>query len=304
MAALHGGILPAVITPFHSDGSVDLDRLRLLTDFLIEAGVHGLFIMGTAGESVLLQPAERAAVAAAVVEHVRGRVPVMVHCGAADTPTSVELARQAVAAGCDTISCVTPFYYRHTDEALYRHFAEVAEAVTGTEMYLYNNPELAGNGVSLGLFRRLMEAYPHVRGIKDTGDSIARLSEYLTLEAHSPQVYTGNNMLVMPALSIGAVGAVSSLAGALPELYVSLWAAWSRGEWDRARELQSGATRLQQYLRGLPYPAGLKWLLRRRGIPVAGVRPPNQDLDPEQGRGLKQALDALGSLGDWLATVG
>lgn len=304
MALLNGGILPAVSTPFRGDGSVDLDRLRVLTDFLIGAGVHGLFLMGTAGESVLLKPAERTAAAAAVADHVGGRVPVMVHCGAADTETTVRLALEAVAAGCDAVSCVTPYYYRHGDEALFQHFARVAEAVTGTEVYIYNNPELAGNGVSLGLFRRLIETYPNVRGVKDTGDSIARLGEYLTLESHSPRVYTGNNMLVLPALCIGAVGAVSSLACAVPELYVSLYAAWSRGEQDRARELQLNAIRVQQLLRGLPYPAGLKWLLRRRGIPVSGLRAPLQDLNQDQGRGLQRALDGLPGLEDWLATVG
>src|SRR5437870_2723311 len=125
------GILCALITPFREDQTADLAPLKDVIDFLVERGVHGLFVLGTTGEGVLLDPLERREVAEFVVRHVGSRLPVVVHCGAPDTKTTADLARHAEEVGANAAASVLPYYFHYTAPELYRHFVAVAEAAPG-----------------------------------------------------------------------------------------------------------------------------------------------------------------------------
>ncbi|HZD73080.1 MAG TPA: dihydrodipicolinate synthase family protein [Actinomycetota bacterium] len=294
------GIVCALATPFRGDGAVDEPALRELVDFQAERGVDALFVLGTTGEGVLLDAGERRRATEVAAEHLRGRLPLVVHCGAADTLTAAALARHAGEAGAVASAAVVPYFFRHGDAELYRHFAALAEAAPGLGHYVYENPERVGYAAGVGLVARLVDRVPGILGVKDTGDSVGKLGRYLASPGTPIQVYTGSNLTVLPALVMGARGAVSALANAAPELLAAINRAWRDGDLERARRLQLVLTRLQDCLAGLPYIAAIKYLVGRRGLPAGHSRPPLSTLDAEQAATLDRRLAVHEDLGPWL----
>jgi 4-hydroxy-tetrahydrodipicolinate synthase len=249
---------------------------------------------------VLLDVAERRRASEVAAEHLRGRLPLVVHCGAADTRTAAALARHAEEVGAVASAAVAPFFFRYTDAELYRHFAALAEAAPRIGHYVYENPERVGYSAGVGLVARLVDQVPGILGVKDTGDSVGKLGQYLAAPGTPIQVYTGSNLTVLPALVMGARGAVSALANAAPELLVELNRAWCAGDLERARRLQLALTRLQDCVAGLPYIAAIKHLVERRGLVAGRTRPPQPLLDAEQRATLDRRLAAHEDLAPWL----
>ncbi len=294
------GIVCALVTPFRKDGAVDEPALRELIDFQAERGVDGLFVLGTTGEGPLLDAGERRHATEVAAELLRDRLPLVVHCGAADTLTAVALARHAEEVGAVASAAVVPFFFRYGDAELYRHFATIAEAAPRIGHYLYENPERVGYSAGVGLVARLVDEVPGVLGVKDTGDSVGKLGRYLASPGTAIQVYTGSNLTVLPALVMGARGAVSALANAAPELLVAINRAWCAGDLQQARRLQLALTRLQDCLAGLPYIAAIKHLVERRGLPGGQSRPPQPTLDAGQAATIDRRLAVHEDLGPWL----
>jgi 4-hydroxy-tetrahydrodipicolinate synthase len=293
------GIVCALATPFNKDETVDLGALRRLLDFQIEKGMDGLFPLGTTGEGVLMNPDERMAVAEAAVDHVGDRAPVLIHCGAPDTKTAADLAKHAAGLGVAGVATVAPYYFAYGPDDLFRHFVTVAEASSDTANYLYENPERVGYSLGVSVVTRLVNEVPNIRGIKDTGDSIGRLQAYLAQPGTPPEVYVGNNMTILPALVIGARGAVSALANAVPELVVRLHRSFVEGNLDEARGLQASLARVHLALGGLSYVGGVKHLMERRGVSAGGTRAPQPTMSPDQARLIDDRLALWPDLEPW-----
>jgi dihydrodipicolinate synthase/N-acetylneuraminate lyase len=298
------GILPALITPFRDDQTADLAPLKDVIDFLLERGVHGLFALGTTGEGPLLEPAERREVAEFVLGHVGDRVPVVVHCGAPDTRTTADLARHAEANGAAGVAVVVPYYFRAATPELFRHFSDVAKAAPRVSHYVYENPERVGYSAGVKLVARLVNGLDNVVGVKDTGDTIGKITDYLTQPGRPIQVYVGNNSTIFPALVVGARGSVSALANAVPELVTAIHERWEEGRTDEARQLQYTLARLNGALEGSSFVGAVKHLVRRRGLPAGLTRPPVASLTPDEALALDRRLAAFDDLGPWLEPVG
>lgn len=299
---LTGGIVSALLTPFGRDGSVDGAALDALVDFQVERGVDGLFALGTSGEGLLLSPTERGELVERVLARVDGRVPVAIHCGAADTATAVELVSAAAAAGARTVAAIPPLFFDYTDRGVYEHYVRLAEAAPGVDHYLYDNPARVGYGIGTDLVCKLVAEVECIRGVKDTGDSLGRITTYLAT-SNGIRVFTGNNVIILGALVMGAAGAVSTTANAVPELFGALYAAYRDGDLGKARELQLTAARLQHLLVGLPYVAAAKHLLAVRGLPGGRTRSPLPELTVQQRTALDQRLRGDLMLTPWLAPV-
>lgn len=297
------GIVCSLVTPFREDGAVDRPAWRELLDLQAARGVHGLFLLGTAGEGILMAPEERREALAFAVEHLGGRVPVLAHCGAADTRTACELARHATSLGVRAEASVAPYFFPYRGDELVRHFRAIAEAAPGMGHYVYENPERVGYSVGVATVVRLVREAENVFGVKDTGDSVGRIGEYLA-EEPTVEVYAGNNAVVLPALVVGARGAVSAIASACPELVVAVYEAWRAGRLEEAAERQRALTRLQAALAGLPYLGAIKHLCRRRGLPGGRCRAPQRTLTEDEARTLDRRLDALEELRPFLEPVG
>jgi dihydrodipicolinate synthase/N-acetylneuraminate lyase len=291
------------VTPFQANGEPDLGAFAELIDAQVEHGIHGLFLLGTAGEGILLAPEERMTAAAFAVEHVAGRVPVLLHCGAPDTATARRLAAHAQELGVTAEASVAPYFFTYGAASLFEHFRRVAEAAPGIGHYIYENPERVGYAVGVDTILRLVDEVPGILGVKDTGDSVARIGRYLVGAEGSIDVYAGNNELVVGALIVGARGAVSAIASAVPELMVTLYETWTAGLSEEALAHQRTVIRLHRCIEGMPYLAAIKHLTRRRGLPARGMRAPQPDLSPEQIAEIDWRLEASPELERWLSPL-
>jgi 2-dehydro-3-deoxy-D-pentonate aldolase len=161
------GLMPAMVTPFDERGEVDLEATEAVVERFMEAGVDGISPLGSTGEFSHLTGDERKRFAEEVVRIVAGRVPLVIGVGAAGTKEMVELALHAESVGADAVLVVSPFYWKVGEEALFRHFATVAESV-GIPVVIYNLPMLTGVDLSPSLVARTADECPNAVGIKDT----------------------------------------------------------------------------------------------------------------------------------------
>jgi dihydrodipicolinate synthase/N-acetylneuraminate lyase len=273
-------------------------------EFLVGAGVHGLFVLGTTGEGPMLDVAERREVAEHVVDGVGGRTSVVVHCGAPDTKTTSNLARHAEQLGANGVAAVIPYYFHHQGPDLDRHFRAVAEAAPTIPHYVYENPDRVGYSAGVGVVARLVNEVPNIVGVKDTGDTIGKITDYLSRPGRPIEVYVGNNSTIFPALVLGARGAVSAMANAVPELVVAVYERWRQGRADEARALQFTLARLTGVLAGVPFVGGVKHLMTRRGLPAGLCRAPQSLLTAEESALVDRRLAALEDVASWIEPAG
>jgi 4-hydroxy-tetrahydrodipicolinate synthase len=298
------GILCALITPFKEDGSADPAALRDVIEFIVDSGVHGLFVLGTTGEGPMLDAAERRAVAELVVRQVNGRVFVVIHCGAPDTRTASGLARHAEQIGADGVAAVIPYYFRYSGSELEGHLRSVAQAAPSIPHYVYENPDRVGYSAGVDVVARLVNEVPNVVGVKDTGDTIGKVTDYLSQPGSPIEVYVGNNSTIFPALTVGARGAVSAMANAVPELVVAIYDRWRQGRADEARALQFTLARLTGALAGVPFVGGVKHLMARRGLPTGLCRAPQRLLTPEEAALVDRRVGEVDDLPSWMEPAG
>ncbi|MBX5465765.1 MAG: dihydrodipicolinate synthase family protein [Clostridia bacterium] len=292
-------LLPAMLTPFDAAGRPQTGRLRAYVDRLLEGGADGLFVSGSNGLFPLLEPGEREELARAVVEAAAGRVPVVVHAGAATTAEAVRLARAARAAGASAVAAVTPYYYPYDEEALRDHFLAVGEAADGLPFYVYNIPSHARNEVTPALLRRLVGELPNLAGVKDSSRDFAHVQAMLAAvsEASRPlALYVGTESHLLPALALGATGAVSGVANVFPEALRRVLDAWHAGRPVEAAEAQRRLDRLRVLLGEGPAVSTHYAALRLRGLDLGEPRRPLRPLAADEGRRLEDRLRAEGWL--------
>jgi dihydrodipicolinate synthase/N-acetylneuraminate lyase len=275
------GALAASITPLGDGGAaVDEDGIGPVVDFLAAGGLDGLLVLGTNGEGILLSQDERRRVAERFLEAASGRLQLAVHCGAQSTRDTVALAAHAAEIGADAVAVIAPPYFKLDDESLLEHFAAAARACAPVPFYVYEFAITSGYAVSPAVVRRLREAVPNLAGMKVSDRTWDELEPYLI---EGLEVFVGYEALIAPARAKGAVGAVSALASAFPEVV----AAAVRGE-----DVDPGAlrARIDRY----PRHAALKHVLVRRGVPIReDVRPPLRGLTPEERAELDAELEVV-----------
>jgi 4-hydroxy-tetrahydrodipicolinate synthase len=269
------------------------DVFKAYYDFLIGAGVHGLFICGTTGEGALLSMDERMRVTEWTVRQVAGRVPVIVQAGAMTTAHAVALATHAVSAGANAIAVLTPYFYPMDQEAMFQYFQTVATSAPALPVYLYNIPSFARNEISPDLVVRLRKACPNIAGIKHSDANLVRLQEYLAAGGEGFGVLAGADAVAVSALAAGAAGCVSGNASAVPEVSLALYQAVRRGDLAAARQQQQVLHEVRALLGDGHSLASFKAALRHRGLPVGGVRAPHRALTAEEDRQIERGLADL-----------
>lgn len=268
------GVIVPLLTPFDRHGAVDPAATTQLVEFLIEKGVHGLFPGGTTGEGPLLSTSERKLLAETVVQAANGQVPVIIHTGAITTHDAVDLTQHAQAIGASAAALIPPYYFHYSDDALFRHFATVCEAVPGFPIYLYNNPAVTGNTIDAALVTRLAKAYPHVRGMKDSSGRLENLLRCMPLQNSTFNTASGNDSDILAALAVGIDACVSGNANCVPELVLNLYRAVSLGDLEQSRTLQTKVNRVREILEDGRDLSLLKGVLATRGITMGEVRAP------------------------------
>jgi dihydrodipicolinate synthase/N-acetylneuraminate lyase len=275
------GALAASITPLRDGGArTDDDAIPAVVDFLADGGLDGLLALGTNGEGILLSVDERRRVAARFVEACAGRLQVAVHCGAQSTADTAALAAHAAEVGADAVAVIAPPYFRLDEASLLEHFTAAARACAPLPFYVYEFAITSGYAVPPAVVVRLRETAPNLAGLKVSDRTWDELEAYLI---EGLDVFVGYEGLIAPARAKGAVGAVSALASAFPEVV----AAAVRGD-----DVDPGAlrARIDRY----PRHAALKHVLVRRGVPIReDVRPPLRGLTGAERTELDAELDAV-----------
>ncbi|AUG77267.1 4-hydroxy-tetrahydrodipicolinate synthase [Kitasatospora sp. MMS16-BH015] len=285
-----GRVLTAMVTPFTPDGALDLDGAQRLAAHLVDSGNDGLVLNGTTGESPTTSDAEKAQLVRAVVEAVGDRAHIVAGCGTNDTHHSLELARQAEAAGAHGLLVVTPYYNKPPQEGLYQHFTAVADA-TGLPVMLYDIPGRSGVAISHETLVRLGE-HPRIVANKDAKGDLGAASWAIARSGLA--WYSGDDILNLPLLSVGAAGVVSVVGHVAAAQLRALIEAYTAG---RVAE----ATAIHQSL--LPVFTGMfrtqgvilsKAALGLQGHPAGPLRLPLVSATPEEIARLKEDLAAGG----------
>ncbi len=273
-----GRIAPAMVTPFHPDGSLDPLGAQTLATHLVDRGCDGIVLNGTTGESPTTTDAEQDRLLRAVLEAVGDRARVTAGVGSNDTRHTVELARAAERAGAHGLLVVTPYYSRPSQEGIARHVAAVAEAV-GLPVMLYDIPARTGVRLHRETLLRLAE-HPRVAAVKDSAYDL--LGSARVIADSGLDYYSGADELNLPLYSVGAVGAVSTVANVAPEQTRAVLDAHTAG--DNAEALRQHRLLLpliDAMMGAAPGTVTAKALLRLLGLPAGPVRLPLVDADPE-----------------------
>ena len=285
------GSYVALVTPFNADGSIDFGKLKELTQWHLEQGTDGIVALGTTGESSTMSHEEDDAVVRCVLETVGGRIPVIAGAGSNSTQTQLEKSRKYHELGADGLLLISPYYNKTNDEGMYRHFVTVADAVD-MPIILYNVPGRTGCSISPSVVARLAK-HPNVAGIKEASGSISYTAKIARLLSDDFCMFSGNDDMIVPMMSLGACGVISVWANICPRQSHELVAAFAAGDVARARAIQLKYLNLINALFCEVNPIPVKEAMNQLGMEVGGYRLPLCEISQAGRARVAKALEVL-----------
>lgn len=286
-----GQILTAMVTPFDQHGEIDYNATRTLVNHLIANGTDGIVVSGTTGESPTLTTEEKVALFKFVVEVVDGRVPVIAGTGSYNTKESIDLTKLAEEAGVTGVMLVVPYYNKPSQEGLYQHFKEIAES-TKLPIILYNIPSRSVVNMSVETIVRLSEI-PNIVALKDASGNLDAMSQIIESTSDDFSLYSGDDGLTLPVLSIGGVGVISVASHIIGKEMQAMINDFKNGKLQEAAQAHRKLLPVIKALFTAPSPAPVKAALNLNGVSVGGLRLPMIPLNAEEEKALKQALQLL-----------
>jgi 4-hydroxy-tetrahydrodipicolinate synthase len=286
------GSIVALVTPMHTDGSVDWGTLGRLIDMHLDAGTAAIGAVGTTGESATLDVAEHCEVIKFCVKHSAGRLPIVAGTGSNSTREAIYFTEAAATAGADACLLVTPYYNRPTQRGLYEHFKTIAEAVDIPQI-LYNVPARTAVDMNTDTVVRLAEL-ENIIGIKDATGDIARAKELIQRCGDVIAIYSGDDATAMELILAGGNGNISVTANVAPSLMAQLCALALAGERDKCEAINRRLSPLNKALFLEPNPIPVKWALCERGLIENGIRLPLTSLDVQYHAQVLKALETAG----------
>lgn len=289
-AEIAHGIIAAMVTPMDEDGNINFDELRNQVDRQINAGISGVFTLGTNGEGYILNHDEKLKVMKAVIEEADHRVPVYVGTGCVSTEETIELSMQAEDLGADALSVITPWFAKASQEDLYEHYKKLNDHVH-IPILLYNIPARTGNALAPQTVARLADL-PNIKGVKDSSGNFDNILQYIELTRGKDfNVISGNDSLILWTLKAGGTGGIAACANVLPDIMVSIYKYYEDGDWDAARKAQD-SIRLFRNCFKLGNPNTIvKKATNLMGYPVGMPRAPFNGLTKEAVETIQKTLD-------------
>jgi N-acetylneuraminate lyase len=230
------GVYSATFTPYDKNGDVNLDMQEKIIDFQLRNGLKGLYLCGSTGEGPLLNEKERILVAQNAVKYCEGKGKTIVHVGCVSTDAAIILSEKAKEHGADAVSSIYPYYYNFPEEALFRYYRELSDAVD-IPMIIYIYPQLSGRSISKEFILRLFKL-KNVIGAKYTGSDYSAVSGIFEKAEREKILFSGADELMMNGLCFGAKGAIGAFQNVIPGAFVRLYEAFSAGNMDKMRSLQ------------------------------------------------------------------
>jgi len=282
------GSMVALVTPMHTDGSIDFTALEQLVEFHVQAGTDAIVAVGTTGESATLSQSEHCKVVQFVVDKANKRVPVIAGTGSNSTTEAEELGLCALKAGADGCLVVTPYYNKPTQQGLYEHYKYLAENVA-LPMILYNVPGRTAVDMLPETVHRLSKL-PNIVGVKEATGSIDRLAELVNLCGPDFSVVSGDDDIALASMAKGVKGVISVSANVAPALMHQAFSAALAGNHQEAAEINKPLEDLHRDLFLEANPIPVKWALFEMGLIGEGIRLPLTVLSSEYHSAIRQAL--------------
>ena len=287
------GIIPPVITPMNlEDESVNIPELCNQVERQIAGGVHGIFPFGTNGEGYILSLKEKEEILEAVVDQVKGRIPVYAGTGCISTRDTVYMSRRAEELGADALSIITPSFAVASQKELYDHYCEVAKHVN-IPLVLYNIPARTGNKLLPETVAKLAKDVDVIMGAKDSSGDLENLKAYIELTRDVDKdfaVLAGNDGNILPCLKAGGAGGVAGRANLWPKTIASIYDCFLAGDLKKAQAAQDAVAILQRVFKyGNPNTV-IKKAVALMGYPVGDCRKPFNYLCDEGIAELKAVL--------------
>jgi 4-hydroxy-tetrahydrodipicolinate synthase len=290
------GVLPALVTPLHRDGSADDSGIRRLVEHVISGGVHGLLPLGSTGEGAALGERTRWQVLKIVIEAAADRVPVI--CGVAQPHLEAARAEVAAAArlGASAALVAPPFYYP-TDQATVRAFYRRLAAESKIPLLLYNIPQFTKVVAEPSTVAELATE-GSLAGIKDSSRDFEYFENVRLATRHLKhfRIFTGSDTMLLASMAMGGAGTICGAANVAPSWVVRVFDDFQRGDWSSARTDQEALIELVNVLRAGVFPASIKAALQLQGICEPWPAPPTAALDEAATARLRESLDRWGLL--------
>lgn len=293
MLRIQGSIV-AIVTPFNQDGSVNFSKLGELVDWQIQNGTDGIVALGTTGESATMTDEEDNAVCEYVLKRVNGRIPVIAGSGSNCTASMLDKSLRYQAMGAQGLLIISPYYNKTNEEGMYRHFATVVDAVD-IPCILYNVPGRTGCSISEGVVKRLA-GHPNVMGIKEASGNMSYACKIARYLGPDFAMYSGNDDITVPILSIGGSGVISVLANILPQQTHDMVMAYLSGDTAAATAAQLRYLELINSLFLEVNPIPVKAALNMMGWEVGPCRMPLYEMSQGAAQRLWAALEEAGLL--------
>lgn len=290
------GVIVPIVTPMHDDESINFAELDNQIERQIEAGIYGIFALGTNGEAYALTFDEKRRVLEAVIKRVDGRVPVYAGTGCVTTKETIETSKMAEALGADVLSIVEPYYAKASQDELRTHYETVAESVE-LPIVLYNIPARTGNALEPTTVAELAHMR-NIVGAKDSSGDWDNLKAYIDLTRDQVfSVLSGNDALILRGLEAGASGAIAGCANVYPRNMVGIYESWAAGNLEEAERCQEAIKPLRAcFAYGNPNTI-VKTAMSIQGHPVGMLRAPFNRLSDEGVEALKRAVAACDAQG-------
>ncbi|AXI39788.1 4-hydroxy-tetrahydrodipicolinate synthase [Bacillaceae bacterium ZC4] len=289
---MFGRISTAMVTPFDNNGNIDFQKTEKLVEYLIHHGTDSIVVAGTTGESPTLTTEEKLALFKHVVSVVNKRVPVIAGTGTNNTRASIELTKKAEQTGVDAIMLVTPYYNKPNQEGIYQHFKAIAES-THLPVMLYNVPGRTSSSIAPETVIRLSEI-DNIVAIKEASGDLDNMAKIIEKTPDDFALYTGDDSLTLPTLSIGGDGVISVASHVVGDEMQEMIQAFLSGDVKKAGSLHRRLLPLMKELFKAPNPVPVKAALQIKGLDVGPVRLPLVPLTTDERTSLAAVIHELG----------
>jgi 4-hydroxy-tetrahydrodipicolinate synthase len=274
VAGRFGSVLTAMITPFHADGSLDIDGAVALAKWLVDHGNDGLVLAGTTGEAPVLTDAERLELIETVTSAVT--VPVIAGTGTNDTPHSIHMTASATKMGIAGVLAVCPYYNRPSQAGITAHMRAVADAAAGLPVVVYDIPVRSGRKINTATVLDLARTVPNILALKDAAGNPAETARVIADAPTGFEVYSGDDGMTLPLLAVGAVGVIGVATHWSGVEHSEMMKCWFKGDTNGAREINAKLLDSYTFETGddAPNPLPTKAMMRVMGLPAGQARLP------------------------------
>lgn len=288
------GVIPPIVTPVDDNENVDERGLKSVIDYVLEGGVHGVFVLGSNGEFYALDFENQKRAVEITVKHVDKRVPVYAGASAITTKGCIKLARMAEEAGADALTVLTPMFIKPNEKEMFNHFEAIAKS-TNLPVLLYNNPDKTTNNISVSLLEKLARI-DNIIGIKNTSFDFAQTIEYIrvTKDIEKFKVLSGSDYMIYATLAYGGAGCVAGTANVAPKLVVDIYEKYMAGDLQGAMDAQYKLIPLRNAYNYGSFPVVMKDCMNLLGLNVGHPVKPIDHCSDERLQALKKVLDDLG----------